>query len=138
MKATDLRIGNIVQRPYDKTTHVVSGYLEPYVYLGFEGKGNYYSHRSKLEPIPLTEQWLERFGFYKDYENDYYSYWSLYGFTTLADYGGQQVLVAKTDKNYTHFRCGYYENEICCEHVHQLQNLYHALTGEELTLKEDV
>jgi len=22
------------------------------------------------------------------------------------------------------------------EHVHQLQNLYHALTGEELTLKE--
>jgi hypothetical protein len=30
--------------------------------------------------------------------------------------------------------CGYYENELPCEYLHQLQNLYFALTGEELEI----
>lgn len=70
------------------------------------------------EPIPLTEGWLIKLGFDK------------FPHSTLWD----------TDK----FWAGRFENgvlkisylEIGVKYVHQLQNLYFALTGEELTIKE--
>jgi hypothetical protein len=69
--------------------------------------------------IPLTEDWLVKFGFEKVSGWDYYKGWI---------------------KDYVELECdcyGFdYVNNIDKEvkHVHQLQNLYFALTGEELEL----
>lgn len=72
------------------------------------------------EPIPLTEEWLLRFGFEKDRSG-----YRLDDINSLS----------------------FSENYIVCwhdkvlgikqiEYVHQLQNLYFTLTGEELTIKD--
>ncbi len=68
-----------------------------------------------LEPIPLTEEWLVKFGFEGWDKGDYTMNLSNANFYKLPIW---QPL-AKNIK-----------------HVHQLQNLYFALTGEELTIKE--
>lgn len=77
----------------------------------------------KLEPIPLTIEWLERCGF-KD------------GWLTFKD--GSQLVVHK-DGTAT---IGGWDSatssqsvEVPCAYLHQLQNLYFALTGEELNVK---
>jgi hypothetical protein len=85
-----------------------------------------------LKPIPLTEEWFLRFGFkllahkYREIkygENQFMpkKYWSpvsfsLHSFGCISHFGGI-VLPANI------------------QYVHQLQNLYFALTGEELTIK---
>ena len=72
-------------------------------------------HPDRFAPIFLTEEWLERFN------------WN-----PPKDIGVSFSLT--TDE--IHFVAGNYYKKI--EHVHQLQNLYFALTGEELNQnKED-
>jgi len=74
-----------------------------------------------LQPIPLTPEILEKCGFEKDNDGIY----SKLGFMFwLDDIGVMQLAL-----NYS---------PICnapCKYVHQLQNLIHALTGEEITFK---
>jgi hypothetical protein len=77
-------------------------------------------------PIPLTEEWLLKFGFevntdYASEDNNWYDY--------LKNY----VRISMPYFTYN-FENG--ESEIEIKYVHQLQNLYFALTGEELTIKE--
>lgn len=83
-----------------------------------------------FKPIPLTEEWLVKLGFSeKDHEHidyipeTYFSIKSEIGimninscFEFTLDYGGE-----------------FSSSKI--KYVHQLQNLYFALTGEELTIK---
>lgn len=92
---------------------------------------------SNLEPIPLTEQCLIDFGFYKE------------GKTMLClDLDEDNRICfpsANTDKN-IYIECNQYDynhmdNNYCVlltaiKHVHQLQNLYFALTGKELKLRK--
>ena len=85
----------------------------------------------ELEPIPLTEEWLLKFGFHKHHgeyynetiaiwEKGYLWYFSIYPLEDMED----------ELPDMSAHRTGHY---VKC--VHQLQNLYHALTGEELNLK---
>jgi len=95
---TELRIGNWVK--------TIEGEIQ--IQNGWEiDEGN------ETHPIPLTEEWLERFN------------WN-----PPKDIGVSFSLT--TDE--IHFVAGNYYKKI--EYVHQLQNLYFALTGEELTVKE--
>jgi hypothetical protein len=78
---------------------------------------------SRLFPIPLTEDWLLRMGFekisqdcFRHTDNDEYKT----TFTILYDAGLKLFKVA-----FQHF---WYSISV----VNQLQNLYFALTGEEL------
>ena len=75
-------------------------------------------------PIPLTEEWLLKFGF-ETWETEVslqiYDFWQLYNLK-IAIYKGNFY----TDIN---------AKKIFIKHVHQLQNLYFALTSEELTIK---
>ncbi|AGO47465.1 hypothetical protein Phi19:3_gp061 [Cellulophaga phage phi19:3] len=82
-----------------------------------------------LQPIPLTEEWLLKFGFVK---ND----WTDGG--TIIYYGWQNgAVLLETDSNSSFFILdGKHEEFNNIKHVHQLQNLYFALTGEELTTKK--
>jgi len=77
---------------------------------------NYY-HGEKYKPIPLTEEWLLKFGFKK---------WNSKGITY-----SKGVLIIHLRKR------GFVINKRFVEpkHVHQLQNLYYALTGKELSIK---
>ena len=77
----------------------------------------------EIEPITLTEEWLLKFGFEKSESkvsgSDYY---------TLSNYS---IMV---NNNYFHFSLTSLESRYLTiiNHVHQLQNLYFALTGKEL------
>jgi len=84
-----------------------------------------------IEPIPLTEEWLLKFGFERvtptenGYDND--CAYELKNFGRIALKNG--VLIP--DQYY--FLAGLDFN---LKHVHELQNLYFALTKKELTIKK--
>ena len=81
-----------------------------------------------LEPIPLTEEWLVKFGIKGMHSK------KLTKGIKLASYGNgeYQIYVATEMHAITTEDLG----AIRIKHVHQLQNLYFALTGKELTIKE--
>lgn len=97
----------------------------------------------KLDRIALTAEWLERFGF------------EFKGFLKVNDYESEtQFTLRQNEENYTcsvvtsdyggfvecHWRVRvdgdilYMRTKL--EFVHQLQNLFYLLTGEELAIKE--
>lgn len=91
-----------------------------------ENEVNLESEDFLIQPIPLTEEWLLDFGF-ELINNDFYRsrnselclHWTVNKNKMIPEYN-QKRLVTGYDFKY----------------VHQLQNLYFALTGEELTLQE--
>jgi len=78
-----------------------------------------------FQPIPLTPEWLERCGFEFRKQDEDYIYWGIENFTII--YGGI------TGGDHGWFLNGYH-NDCHIQYLHQLQNLYHALTGEELII----
>ena len=94
-----------------------------------------------VEPIPLTEEWLIKFGFELDGEQingKYYKKQLNYssGFTdylSIGDKGDDKSPIYLFDltSDYGKFFVLPYHYK----HVHQLQNLIFALTGEELETK---
>ena len=112
MKTTELRIGNYVNGIYDEGEFIAEVLTVDSEGCLLDANGIYELTSLKvIKPIPLTEEWLVKFGFERlgdisfpfiksnDFENS--ETFSLYGI----------------------------------KHVHQLQNLYFALTGEELKTK---
>lgn len=90
-------------------------------------------HIIDLEPIPLTPEWLERMGFEFDEDNDFGDE----QFYLIRDSEGDCIVAiyhAKLDNKY--FIELHPNAEI--KYVHQLQNLYFALTGEELVIKPQI
>lgn len=118
MEARELRIGNLVghQRGLDITFVIERDMFQ------------YNSGLTNLEdfkPITLTDEWLFRFGF--ENGNSQSSNCDLWDKHWI---GGFEI--DKLRDGYTF----YYGSWIDCKfkYVHQLQNLYFALTGLELTL----
>jgi len=120
MKASELRIGNFVTTIDDKIICTsVKGFYGFPVNTGIINHNNSVNDFEYLKPIPLTEEWLLKFGFeqkngIKCWVNEDVEIC----FETLANY---YRLYPRTNK---------------IKYVHQLQNLYFALTGEELTIIE--
>ena len=121
MKAEELRIGNYLletkQVDYDEPEN--DYYPDRVIRVG---KHLFQFEDEDIKPIPLTEEWLVKFGF----TNDNYAEYKKDVYTLDCEY---------TDKGVFNFVI----NEECClntdiKHVHQLQNLYFALTNEELTI----
>ena len=82
-----------------------------------------------LNPIPLTEEWLVKFGFIKiKYLNEYFVQEIGYKFNDMI------LRYGSFDGHRFYFDFAN-EKVINVKHVNQLQNLYFALTGEELTIK---
>jgi hypothetical protein len=127
MKASELRIGNNAYLKLETLQEsVVTVTITDLVMLS-EGKKH-------LNPIPLTEEWLLKFGFEKGYEeltlhlND-----GKHGYL-----GGKIEYIPKTHQCSSWSGLGSWDDYgfiSNIEYVHQLQNLYFALTGEELTPK---
>lgn len=76
---------------------------------------------TSLDPIRITEEWLIRLGFEKGSPNAYATNYYIAGFCVSR-----------------HFKDGlYYSWTANINYVHQLQNLYFAITGKELELKQN-
>ncbi len=144
MKATELRIGNYVY--YEHTTHIVSGIHGNKVYswwvkdgepiIEYEAKdisgtqveNPYIDVISQYEPIPLTEEWLIKLGFEKltdskdGFKNTTYTYTK--GISFIVYFDGVRLSTNFWMGNEKHY-------------IHQLQNLFYVLSGEELTIKQD-
>lgn len=97
-----------------------------------------------LSPIPITPEWLERLGFVN--RQNEFDEWGIKIFDdphrpNSYFYTGWFVIYAEyKDQIIDHFVCnmGDYRNETDAKfkYVHQLQNLFYCLTGQELTVKE--
>jgi hypothetical protein len=83
-----------------------------------------------LLPIPLTEEWLLKFDFHEyidfGYKIGHFDKVPLCGFTYSIN--TNKVMIMHKGNNNSHWL------DIEIKYVHQLQNLYFALTGEELIL----
>jgi hypothetical protein len=113
METNELRIGNIIYNTRGKADKVNIDALK---YLQ-----QYPNTLCQVKPIPLTEQWLKDFGFEGSVnENSKCRTYSI---------GKFKIWIQNGSFCFHHY--SYFE----IKHVHQLQNLYFALTDEELTLK---
>lgn len=124
MKATELRIGNLLKvgEFYWHVDSIVNnGQFEVY----FKENDNY-SHWLNAEPIPLTKEWLFALGF------NVFESMSDGSETIYKEDLGYRVSYYKTN---FFFGMSYDDYNVTLLYVHQLQNLYFALTGEELTVK---
>ena len=115
MKSTELRIGDLVHYEYKEMSKDIEVNIT--VFQELEN----FTYRNRIKPIPLSEDWLLKFGFDNSLVKDIYL---ALGYNVIHDEG----------KYY--FRHYGLTKEV--EYVHQLQNLYFALTGEELTIKEEI
>jgi hypothetical protein len=131
MKANELRIGNYLFVPgIDREVIVSAIFKSHYVCEDSDGIRFNESVRINYQPIPLTEEWLLKFRFHKkDAE------WYLHPCFELkiivfnkGEFNGVMFYTRTIHTDFTPIYCTKHIN-----HVHQLQNLYFALTGEELT-----
>jgi spore maturation protein CgeB len=111
MKANELRIGNWVSTIYGMEFQV---YPMAFKQMPTDEKNNLIL--TTWKPIPLTEEWLLKLGFIPNPYEDRY------------EKGVLHVECMKT-KGETYL---WVENMPHIKYVHELQNLYFALTGEEL------
>ena len=85
-----------------------------------------------FRPIPLTEEWLLKFGFNKEYQKGYIGIDVCNSDFVLTE----PLKMGEWQTNYTfQFETGSVPKFKEIKYVHQLQNIYFALTGEELILK---
>ena len=129
MKSRELRIGNaIIQYGEQTRAYALSAEIDGNIHVNGE------SHES-CEPIPLNDEWLVKFGF-----NEYTGY-SENGYEKrLNNVHKSEVISIWNNGDVYEFSVGdrQYDNDYILErelkYVHQLQNLYQSLTGEELTI----
>jgi hypothetical protein len=127
MKANELRIGNMVE--------IGSGFPRALTLQDFQSQFFEQELGRNIRPIPLTKEWTQRLGLEQIPFNDalrlpncksYLIKWLHLDSNTFvlgmqSELGNQEVI-----------------SELEIKYVHQLQNLYFALTGEELTLQPQV
>jgi hypothetical protein len=130
IQANDLRIGNILMSSKTSQTMTVKSINDTFCNCTFKGmkRESLGFNYSELKPIRLTEDWLIRFGFKRDANIDFVINHPL--LTILIGgkdtyHSGHLLLIQNGNK------IG--NSEI--KYVHQLQNLYFALTNEELIIK---
>lgn len=125
MKASELRIGNWIFIEDD-----TEGWWEDEV--SDMDIGLIYNSNSGFKPIPLTEEWLEKFGFKQDgndiFTIDFHDVYIAVGLD--GSYG-----LYNSEFNWKVAGGGLISKGTPLKHVHQLQNLYFALTNTELKIK---
>ena len=122
MKASELRIGNLVDLG-NRIAKVIEIAHLGCVVVDLEETQDTIEDYERVKGIPLTEEWLLRFGFEKNGNNQF-----------ILMEGSVDILFNKDLNGWTCDGINFSIN--MTEHVHQLQNLYFVLTGEELKQQE--
>ena len=112
LEAKDLRIGNLVYIGKEVNELELVDFVDMY-------ENNTIKH---FDPIPLTEEWLLNLGF-EECRKSKQGVLKQYLKSKIKFDISNSGNVYLSHKNSPIF------------HAHQLQNLYYALTGEELTIK---
>ena len=134
MEVNELRIGNFIDN-YAQQCIVMGIYNGNKVELGYftDSIGFIWSLDDiGIKPITLTEEWLLKFGF-TDNETCY----NLSREKELGHKFGDFAVSIYDSTQLKFWRGRRYCGIVHCEFVHELQNLYFALTGQELELKEN-
>jgi hypothetical protein len=118
MNAKELRIGNYYDHNGEIKTVTPNTILEVW-----EAKRNW------CKAIPITEEWLLRFGFtfgikLQDFVKGKYQFIQLKNNILYGEFSEEGIF--------------YFNTKTKLQHVHQLQNLYFALTGKELVVSNIV
>ena len=131
MKIKDLNEGNYVKRKGEYSNMQIEYFEKKIIFF----KGYHYGrYLAEIEPIQLSKEWLDKFGFtFNDYKKGYCG----------KDIKGSDFPLV-TPENINHsgegFRFVYEIGRVCkyieIKHVHQLQNLFYALTDEDLNIVE--
>lgn len=143
IKANELRLGNLLDNGYN-IVHVTSINLdynedrEPISEIGVCLNGNLYDEvvikeaafGIEVKPIPLTPEWLERCGLVN---NEIMPSYKLH--MAVRPYQTAIQGVFPGEWQVTLIDAVPYPIGQTIKYVHQLQNLYFALTGEELQIK---
>jgi hypothetical protein len=122
IKANELRIGNLVLIDGEES-EIHGGLIADFETDCFDGK---------IEPIPLNEEWLIKFGFERRVfaqRNEY---------ILIIDIDNQKHFIEFAFPRNEKIQVIMYYDKCFYKHikyVHQLQNLYFALTGQELEIK---
>jgi len=130
MKANELRVGSYVSHPRNDSAIVesIQKSAQGSYCLTFldEHSGYWIEKEGKLlcKPIKLTEDWLLKFGFK-------YSCFKTLG---LEKNGLRIIIKSTNDRSGRVFFDDCIIQETQTKHVHELQNLYLALTERELTI----
>jgi len=125
MKIAELRIGNLLKSNQSNTICEVNGLSEDEITANSLTSIWDEFKYDQVEPIPLNEEWLLKFGFIKSKEgfyknfidlafNDIFKYWIVAEYDEIDGQGH----LFRTKINF----------------IHQLQNLYFALTEQELRM----
>lgn len=125
MKNTELRIGNLFLEKFSQTKIKVLELLSNERII-FEGD---FENNWQAEPIPITEEWLIKLGFEKQkgiYRSFYQSNDNNY-LSICFDEDRYYFMDVNEDPSFSGFN-----------YVHQLQNLYFALTGTELSYEKEI
>ena len=132
IQVNELKIGNLVYyNGNHKEVGIVTS-LQPKFYpkycetskdifIGLNQRHDIVYSVKDIQPIPITEEWLLKFGFEKK-EFDYF----------ILNYGDNECYFSYKRNNLELCRNIQTTASAKIKSLHQLQNLYFALTGEEL------
>lgn len=131
----ELRIGNYVRSLKNNSNLCFGGNL-PFWEVTIDDILHILNNPKNYEPIPLTEDWLVKFGF--EVTDDNPKQKSYYEGDILFD----MVCFKFSNSEKKGSNGGFYCYEIndgntYINSVHQIQNLYFALTGQELIYNEN-
>ena len=136
MKRNELRIGNLVDLG-NRIAKIIEISNLSCVVVDLEETQDTIEDYERTKPIPLTEEWLYKFGF-KDIDKGDHDY------NTYTDSNHDyylQIDVRKKDGKYSILDNSFDDlrdfSMVDISYVHQLQNLYFALTGEELIMNNN-
>jgi hypothetical protein len=126
--AKELRIGNLIYDAFDDVLPVDYIYKDVIGLLNGAGGTDKYQDNpiisgdiNDLKPIPLTEEWLTKFGFEYDKENELY-------FKKPPGENRSDFILFDYE-----FYFDWCNTEL--KHVHRLQNLWFERYNEELSIK---
>lgn len=121
MDLAELRLGNIINYSGSyRSKNVFDEELAAYLF-------DIFNEWDLVTPIPLTEEWLLKLGFIKEVDFIEIDFEFIYG-------NGQCRISKNKDGHWTYWAEEIWGFCVNLEHVHQLQNLYYCLCGEELKL----
>lgn len=142
MKANELRIGNVVLN--DRVENTIESINKDFCYVKSKQGNTFMAQLELIKPIPLTEEWLVKFGFEKhdslianSFSKSISRTEDLKELCVYIDSGNEYIHIRDGERSYpttadiiTTLLNGDYHGRPF--YVHQIQNLYFALTGEEL------